>query len=270
MSVVLAAPDKFVTMKPKEFRQVVRRNEYTGGTGNVCAGYARTAMAIIPKDFALDFFMFCHRNPSPFPIIDFTEPGSPHPMRVAPEADMRTDVTNYHVYINGKLEAKVTDIMSYWRDDLVVFLTGCSRGFDAALVSADIKYRSIGVFSTNISCVPAGRFKGPMRTSCRLVKGARDVVRTIQISSRYPAYHGAPIHVGDPAVIGIKDLYHPDVLSRGEAISPLEPDEVPMFWGCGMTLKAVAMASKPPLMITEGDGAMFVTDLLASDLAISS
>jgi len=271
MSITLTI-DQLAAMKPKDFRQLCRQGKYTGSSLDVCNGYARAGLTIVPKEFAFDFFLFCHRNPRALPLNDVTDPGSPHPMRLAPNADLRTDLPSYNVFVNGKLEKGVTDITDYWRDDLVAFLTGCSRGFDAVLTANNINYRYFCSFATNIRCIPAGRFQGPLGVSCRLVKGGDDVVRTIQIASRYPAYHGPPVHVGDPAIIGIKDLCHPDVAtSTSEAIAPQEPDEIAMFWGCGgSTLKLAAMESKLPLMITEGPAALFVTDRLVEDLAILS
>jgi len=262
--------NEFTTMVPKDFRQFVRRGEYTADTLNVCRGYARTALAIVPKEFAFDFLLFCQRNPGPFPIIEVTDPGSPHPTKMAPDADLRTDLSGYAVFVDGKLKEEVTDITDYWRDDFVAFLTGCSRGFDAVLATNNIDYRFLGAFTSGIRCVPAGRFQGPMGVSCRLVKSGRDVVRTTQIASRYPAYHGSPVHIGDPAMIGIKDLCHPDLVVIGENIAPQEPDEVAMFWGCGFTLKLVAEESKIPLMITDGNATLFVTDRIVEDLAVIS
>ncbi len=262
--------DTLATMKPKEFRQIVRQGEYTGNSLNVCRGYARTGLAIIPKEFALDFFLFLKRNQGPFPINDVTDPGSPHPMRMAPEADLRTDLACYAVFVNGKPEKEVTDITDYWGDDFIAFLTGCSLGLDDALRANHINYRFLGSYSTNLRCVPAGRFHGPMAVTCRLVKSGPDVARAIQISSRYPSFHGPPIFVGDPAMIGIKDLQHPDCTAPNKNIAPMQPDEVAMFWGCGFTLKMVAEESKLPLMITDGDAAMFITDRFAEEMAVIS
>jgi len=257
---------QYIDITPREFRQIVRRGEYTGDTQSVCRGYARTAMAIVPQEYAFDFFLFAHRYPGVVPIIEVTEPGSPHPKKLAPDADLRTDLTSYHVFIKGNLETETHNIKAYWRDDSVAFLIGCSRGLDAVLQTAGINYRFLGVFSTNIYA-SAGRIRGGIRVTCRLIKGNQDAIRTIQIASRYPAYHGTPLHIGDPSGIGIKDLYHPDIISFGDTIAPVEPDELAMFWGCGMSLKSLAADSKLPLMITDGNGAMFVTDRLNEELA---
>ncbi len=266
---VITEDTTYAGMKPGEFRKLVRRGEYRGNTLSVCRGYARTALAVVPRELAFDFFLFCQRYPSVVPVIDVTDAGSPHPLKVAPDADLRKDLSSYFIYVNGELEAEVHDITSYWRDDLVAFLTGCSRPLDDVLTAAGVRFRLIGVYNTNVH-MKSGRFQGRMRVTCRLVKGGANAVRTVQIASRYPAFHGAPIHIGAPAYIGIRDLYHPDVFALSETIAPQEPDEVAMFWGCGMSLKSVAMESKPSLMITDGDAAMFVTDLTNEELAITS
>jgi len=256
-------------MAPKEFRGLVREGKWTDGTEMACRGYAQANLAIVPKEIALEFFTFCFRNPRPCPLMDVTEPGDPHPKIVAPEADLRTDLPKYRVFKKGEIVDEPADIIRYWRDDLVAFLLGCSLSFEWALRDANVRFRFLGAYSTDISCIPAGIFHGPMVVTCRLVKGAHDAVRAIQICSRHLFSHGAPVHIGDYKKIGINDLYNPDMgrsdLSEG-AIALQEPDEIALFWGCGVTPQAVAMAAKPSLMITHFPGSMFVADKLSSEL----
>ena len=258
-------------MTPKEFRGLVRGGTWTDGTEMVCRGYAQANLAIVPKEIALEFFTFCFRNPRPCPLMDATDPGNPHPKLVAPEADLRTDLPKYRVFEKGELVDEPTDITRYWRDDLVAFLLGCSVSFEWALRAANIPFRFLGAYSTDISCIPAGIFYGPMVVTCRFVKGADEAVRAIQICSRHLFSHGAPLHIGDYGKIGIKDLYSPD-MGRSDlhdgVIPPQEPNEIALFWGCGVTPQAVAMAAKPPLMITHFPGCMFVTDKLCSELVV--
>lgn len=255
------------SMIAKEFRAIVRKGEWTGPTPEVCRGYAQANLAVVPKDHAFDFLLFCNRNPRPCPVIDVTDPGSPHPLFAAPEADLRTDLPRYSVYNNGQLVAEPTDISEYWQNDLVAFLLGCSGSFDWSLQAANIRYRLIGAYTTSIQCIPAGPFHGPMAVTCRLIKGTRDVVRTIQISSRHLTMHGPPIHIGDPATIGIKNLYEPEVFFSKD-IAPQEPDEIAMFWGCGITPQVVAQEARLPLMITHYPAHMFITDWLSEELAV--
>ena len=244
---------------PREFRHMVRRGEWTGSTAGVCSGYAPANLAIVPKDLAFEFFLFCFRNWQACPIIEVTEPGNPHPRSLATDADLRTDVPKYRVFTDGELVDEPSDIADYWRNDLVSFLVGCSQSLDWALHTAKVKFRRLGVFTSNIKCKPGGSFRGPMAVTFRLIKGSRDLIRTVQISSQMPAAHGAPVHIGDPTTIGIKDIYHADLVP-GQDVAPQEPDEIPVIWGCGVTAELAALRAKPPLMITHKGGHMFVTD----------
>jgi uncharacterized protein YcsI (UPF0317 family) len=112
------------------------------------------------------------------------------------------------------------------------------------------------MFRTARECTPAGRFHGPLVVSMRPIR-ADQVASTVEISGRYRRAHGAPVHVGDPASLGVADITQPD---WGEPL-PLEPGEVPVFWACGVTPQAVALAAQVPLMITHAPGHMFITDI---------
>jgi len=259
--------DELGAMSPKEFRSIVRRGNFAGVTGACCQGYAQANLVVIPEEIAFDFLLFCQRNPRPCFLLDVTEQGDPHPKLMAPDADLRTDLPQYRVYKDGKLVDEPYEISSYWRDDLVAFLIACSFGFDWSLRAANVKFRFIGAYTTNIECTPAGHFHSPLLVSGRFIKGGHNAVRATQISSRLPAAHGAPIHIGDPSVIGIKDLYHPDIWSPG-VIASQEADEIAMFWGCGITPQVAAIESEVPFMITHWPGHMFITDHLSEELAI--
>ncbi len=253
-------------MTPAEFRHVVRQGEWTGGSEMACRGYAQANVAIVPRDYAYDFLVFCNRNPRPCPVIDITEVGDPHPRLMAPEADLRTDLTRYKVFKDGELVDEPTDISQYWRDDLVGFLLGCSLSFDWLLRAANIKFRYAGAFISNIQCEPAGRFSGAMVVSCRLFKGAHDAVRAIQITTRCLAVHGPPVHIGDPAVIGIKDICRVDFGTPN--VVPQQPGEIAMFWGSGETPEMTVKKAKLPLMISQGDIDLLVTDRLTEELTV--
>ena len=194
--------------------------------------------------------------------------GSPEPVGVAPGADLRTDVPRYRVYKDGALADEVTDVTAYWRDDLVAFLLGCSFTFEWALLEAGIRLwhvergTNVAMWRTSIECRPAGVFHGPMVVSMRPIPAAQ-VAKAVTASARFPSAHGAPIHVGDPAAIGISDIDRPD---WGDP-QPFNPGDIPVFWACGVTPQAVALASKPPLMITHSPGHMFITDLPNATLA---
>ncbi len=216
----------------------------------------------IPSQRAAEFAAFCTRNPTPCPILEITPPGDPEPVRSAPKADLRTDLPGYRIYRKGELAEQRGDIQGLWRDDLVAFLLGCSFTFEHALIEAGVSVRHVKrgtmvpMLISSLACVPAGCFHGPMVLTMRPIPKAQvQLVR--ELSARYPHAHGAPLHVGDPAAIGIADLGRPDY---GEPV-PIYPDEVPVFWGCGVTPQAVALKARTELMITHEPAQMFLTDL---------
>jgi uncharacterized protein YcsI (UPF0317 family) len=255
-------------MSVQELRQTIRRGDFTSPTPGLAPGYAQANLVILPQKYAFDFLLFCLRNPKPCPVLDVTEPGSPVPRLAAPAADLRTDLPKYRIWEQGELKAEVTDITSYWREDLTGFLLGCSFTFEAALLGAGIpvrhieENRNVPMYITSIQCVPAGVFHGPVVVSMRPIP-PQQVVRAVQVTSRYPAVHGAPLHVGDPAVISIFNIDKPDL---GDAVT-IHSGEVPVFWACGCTPQAVAMEAKPDFMITHAPGHMFITDLKNEELA---
>jgi len=259
---------KFLEMTPKQFRKIVRRNEYVGPTIRVCRGSAQANLAAVPKEMAFEFLLFCNRNPRPCPVMDVTEPGDPHPRVMAPDADLRTDIPRYRVYENGKCIAEPMDVLEYWRDDLVGFLLGCSYGFDWSLQAANIEYRLIGAYTTKIECVPCGRLHGPMVVSSRVFKNSHDAIRATQISSRFPLSHGGPIHVGDPGLIGIESFQNPDVAAIERPMKSIGPKDVILHHGCGITPQAIAMRANIPFMITHYPANMFVTDKRSEELSV--
>lgn len=254
---------------PRELWREVREGRFRDTTAGLCTGYAQANLVILPKELAFDFLLFCQRNPKPCPVLEVTDPGSFRPVSTAPEADLRTDVPGYRVYRNGKLVDEPENLHSYWRDDLVSFLLGCSFTFERALMENDIPMRhieekaTVPMYITKRECAPAGIFHGPMVVSMRPI--AQDkVVRAVQVTSRFPSVHGAPIHVGDPESLGIRDIGRPQF---GDAVT-IKPGEVPVFWACGVTPQAVAMRAHPELMITHAPGRMFVTTLREEQLGV--
>ncbi|MDE0824087.1 MAG: putative hydro-lyase [Dehalococcoidia bacterium] len=253
----------------QEVRQQIRSNAWRGITSGVAPGHVQANLAILPKDLAFDFLLFCQRNPKPCPLLEVIEPGQIEPVITSAGADIRTDATGYRIYENGVLTAEVDTIEDYWRDDLVSFLLGCSFSFEAAMVDAGIPLRhqqtgnNVAMYITNIPTTPAGIFSGPMVVSMRPIKRSQ-VVRAVQVTSRFPATHGAPIHIGTPHDIGIMDISKPDF---GDAVE-IKDDEEPVFWACGVTPQAVALNCKPPLMITHAPGKMFITNQRDADYAV--
>jgi uncharacterized protein YcsI (UPF0317 family) len=252
-----------------EVRQLIRTGKWQGVTSGVAPGYVQANLAILPQELAFDFLLFCQRNPKPCPLLEVVEAGRTEPALTAPGADIRTDAAGYRVYEGGKLVAEVDSLLPFWRDDLVSFLLGCSFSFETAMVEAGIPLRhqergcNVSMYVTNVPTVPAGVFSGPMVVSMRPVKRGQ-IARAVQVTSRFPATHGAPVHIGDPAAIGIRDLSRPDF---GDPVEVL-PGEEPVFWACGVTPQAVALSCKPSLMITHAPGRMFITDQRDADYAV--
>lgn len=234
-------------------------------TAGLAPGFAQANLVVLAAAAAAEFGEFARRNPGPCPLLDVTEPGSTQ-TRLAPGADLRTDLPAYRVWEHGGCVAEPTDVAAWWRDDLVAFLTGCSFTFERALAAAGVPVRhaergsNVAMFVTDRMCQPAGRFAGPLCVSMRPVPA--DLVATATaISARYPAAHGAPVHAGDPAVLGIADLARPDF---GDPV-PLQPGDVPVFWACGVTPQAVLAAARIPFAITHAPGHMFITDVPETD-----
>ncbi len=255
---------------PAAVRQAARSGRLTGYTPRCAPGYVQANLAILPLAYAEDFLRFCLRNPQPCPLLDVSEPGDPTLPRLARDLDIRTDVPKYYIFRDGVFAEEVDDISKYWQPDLVTFALGCSMSTDHALLKAGLPVRhverneSAGMFITSIETVPAGRFHGPMVVTMRPHKPA-DAIRAIQITSRYPKAHGAPVHIGLPELIGIRDLKHPNF---GPSEVSIAADEVPVFWGCGVTPQVIIRQAKPPLCITHKPGHMLVTDLTNESLAI--
>ena len=254
---------------PAEVRALVRTGQWRNVTAGLAPGHVQANLVILPKELAFDFLLFCQRNSKPCPLLEVMEPGCFEPKQTAPGSDVRTDLPRYRIFEHGEMVSEADEISALWREDLVSFLLGCSFSFETALLDAGIPLRhlegrkNVAMYVSNIETSPAGAFAGPMVVSMRPVQHSQ-VVRAVQITSRFPSVHGAPVHIGDPEAIGIKDILRPDY---GEP-TEIRKGEVPIFWACGVTPQAVAVNSKPPFMITHSPGHMFVTDWRDEDLAV--
>jgi uncharacterized protein YcsI (UPF0317 family) len=247
----------------------VRGGDHHAPTAGLAPGYVQGNLAILPAELASDFLRFCQLNPKPCPLLAASAPGDPRLPSLGADLDIRTDLPRYRVWRDGALVEEVTDIRAHWRDDLVAFVIGCSFSFEEALIADGLELRHVAarrnvpMYRTSIETVTAGPFRGPMVVSMRPFKPA-DAIRAIQITTRFPSVHGAPVHVGLPHLIGIKDIARPDY---GDA-PDMREDELPVFWGCGVTPQAVIAAMKPKFSITHAPGYMLVTDLKNSRLAV--
>ena len=253
---------KYEGLSPAEMRKRIRSGEYTGQTSGLCPGYAQANLVVLPKEYAYDFLLFAQRNPKACPLLEVTDTGSRLLKEIAPGADLATDLPRYRIYENGLMTGEYTDVERFWRDDLVSFLIGCSFSFEGDLLAADVPVRQIEegknvpMYDTDIPCASAGVFRGNMVVSMRPIPYEL-VPKAVQITASMPRVHGAPVHIGDPAAIGIEDLARPDY---GEAVTVRE-GEVPVFWPCGVTPQNALMRSKPSFAITHAPGHMLISDV---------
>ncbi len=256
-------------LTPKEIRHRIREGKWDKPTAGLAMGYAQANLVILPQKYAFDFLLFCQRNPKPCPLLEVLEPGEFMTKFLSLDADIRTDIPRYHIYQEGKLQKTVKEIKRFWNSELVSFLLGCSFSFEEAMLRSKIPVRhieenkNVPMFVTSIPCKPAGVFHGPLVVTMRPIPSDK-VTQAIQITSRYASVHGAPIHIGDPSTIGIKDLRKPDF---GDPVT-IKKKEVPVFWACGVTPQAVVMKTKPDLCMTHAPGHMFISDLLNEELAV--
>ena len=254
---------------PRAARHAIRSGAYAGYTAGIAPGYVQANVCILPRAFAEDFLLYCQRNPKPCPLLARSDVGHPHVPTLAQDLDIRTDIARYHVFRDGALVDEVNDIASFWRDDLVTFALGCSFSFEEALAQADVRLRFrernnvAAVYVTNIETVAAGPFKGPLVVTMRAFTPA-DAIRAVQITSRFPNVHGAPVHIGDPARIGVNLDQRYQNVGDGEVAG----DELPVFWACGLTPQLAVQNAKPPLCITHAPSCMLITDLRNASLAV--
>lgn len=257
------------TASPQDLRHAIREGAFSGNTSGLAPGYVQCNIVILPAVLANDFLRFCQLNPKPCPLIATSN--SPGDFSLPPlgDVDIRTDVPSYRVFRDGEFVEERADISALWREDLVTFALGCSFSFEEALLADGLEVRNVTqkvnvpMYRTSIDCKPAGPFAGKMVVSMRPFQAA-DAIRAIQICTRFPAVHGAPVHLGDPGQIGIADLARPDY---GDPVSVAE-GELPLFWACGVTPQVALERARPAFAVTHSPGCMLVTDLRNSQLAV--
>jgi len=256
------------TQDAAHVRALIRQGLWTHHTSGLADEHVQGNVVILPEAQANDFLRYCQRNPKPCPLLAVSEPGHALLPTLGKDINICTDVPRYRVWREGELVEEPCDITGLWRNDLVTFVIGCSFSFEQALMQAGLPLRhvqqgrNVAMYRTNIATQPAGVFSGPMVVSMRPMKAAA-VIRAVQVTSRFPDVHGAPVHIGDPSLIGIADLSAPDY---GDAVEVM-PDELPVFWACGVTPQAAIRQARPAFCITHAPGAMLITDLLNTQLA---
>ncbi len=255
-------------ISPKELRELIRNKEWTGPTSGAAKGYLQANLVMVPSEQAFNFLLFCVRNPKPCPILDVLEPGLTEPT-IAPDADLRTDLPRYRIFENGQLKDEVEDVTDFFKENMVSFLLGCSFSFENAMLAAGLPIRNVeegknvSMYVTNIDCKPAGPFSSSLVVTMRPMTPSQ-AVRAVQVTTRFHLTHGAPVHMGSPEEIGIKDLARPEY---GDPVT-IREGEIPIFWACGVTSQLAATSTPLPLVITHAPGHMFVSDLRDEDLTI--
>lgn len=259
--------DDLLQCTPTQLRELMRNGRYQGQTAGLAPGQLQGNVAILPQAFAFDFFRFCHLNQKACPLIGVTEVGNPILEGLGHNIDIRTDVSRYNIYTDGKLSEQVSDISSYWSEDFVAFVLGCSFSFEDALIQHGIPLKhilarqTVAMYRSNIPTVAAGPFDGNYVVSMRPLSG-RNAALASAITKEFPLGHGMPIHIGAPSLIGIDSIENPD---WGDPIE-IAADEIPVFWACGVTTQVAIENAKPPLCITHAPGHMLITDLQSSSI----
>jgi uncharacterized protein YcsI (UPF0317 family) len=256
------------TFTGAELRRLIRTGDWHTPTSGAASGYVQANLVMLPRSAAFHFLLFCVRNPKPCPILDVLEPGVVEP-RIAAGADLCRDLPRYRIFRNGKPAGEATDVTDLFTPDMVSFLLGCSFSFENAMQAAGLPIRNIeekknvSMYITDRQCMPAGPFSSPLVVSMRPLT-LEQAIRAVQITTRFHLTHGAPVHIGDPGAIGIRDLTRPDF---GDAVS-IRKGEVPVFWACGVTSGLAATSASLPLVITHSPGHMFVSDLRDEDMTL--
>ncbi|XP_035530031.1 D-glutamate cyclase, mitochondrial isoform X2 [Morone saxatilis] len=242
------------------------------------SGYQQANVVILPNHLASDFEAFCRKNPAPLPLLYRSQSGETSCQPLAKNADIRTDISQYCVYEEGRLVKTVSSLQSYstqpriaselqavhhgrW-SDMVCFYLGCSFGFEGRLKNAGVPVRNVeqgtnvSMYTTAVPCTPAGVFSCPLVVTMRPVPAAM-LDAAVEVTHLNPLAHGAPVHIGDPALLGIQDLSRPDYGDRVE----VQPGDVTVFWACGVTAIEAILSSKPSLAFSHSPGCMFLTDI---------
>ncbi|WP_164888681.1 D-glutamate cyclase family protein [Paenarthrobacter ureafaciens] len=257
----LMAPPLFT--HPRELRAEIAAGRWDGNLGTIPQGYTQSSVVILPGSHAADFLKFCQLNSKAAGLLHMGAPGDPDPGPLAPGGDIRSELHSYRIWRDGELVGRASDVKDLWREDMVAFYLGCSLTFEHALTQAGVVRGEGRVYTTGIPTTAVGNFSTNLAVTMRPMDTA-NAIRAIQVTSRFPATHGGPVHFGDPAKLGLKDLSAPDF---GPAPT-LGADELPVFWACSATAVLAAQAAKPDLMITFDPPYMLITDRRVEETAV--
>jgi len=254
--------EKLIGLTAAELRQVFRSGTYQGTTAGLAGGNLQCNLVVLTSDYAEDFTEFCRVNPVPCPLLARSDIGRPSFSDMGQAIDIRFDLPAYYVYRDGKFSQIVSNLEEFWNDEMCAFAIGCSFTFENALQDIGISLRhiehgtTVPMYRTSLMSRQAGPFYGEIVVSMRPIK-RHDIEKVYDVCSRFPEAHGKPVHFGDPDEIGIRNL---DTPQWGVAV-PILADEVPVFWGCGVTTQVAIQNAQPPVSFTHAPGAMLITDI---------
>lgn len=255
-------------MTPEELRKQSAIGKFDHHTAGYCKGYVQANLVVLPQKYSKDFKRFCELNPKPCPLLETVGPKEHKTSRLANNADLLNTIPRYLLWEDGQISKEVNQINDYYTEDLAFFLLGCSFSFEQALVQSGIRLRhntlnqNVAMFNTSIPLKSSGLFSGNMVVSMRPIR--HDLVaKACLITGQYPGVHGEPVHIGYPEMIGIHDINQADYGDNVE----IKPDEIPVFWACGVTPQNVLIQARLPFAITHAPGFMFVGDMLNEEFA---
>uniref|UniRef100_A0A8C5X0X7 D-glutamate cyclase n=1 Tax=Malurus cyaneus samueli TaxID=2593467 RepID=A0A8C5X0X7_9PASS len=253
------------SLLPHVLRRIIRCSRLSiSNTSGMAEGYKQANIVILHKSLADDFEKFCHANDGPLPLLYRSQPGDWKCPSLSIDSDIRTDCLQYRKYEHGACTGSLKSLKEYSEQlkDMVTFYLGCSFSFEKAVQKAGIPIRNVeqkcnvSMYKTSVPCHSVSVFH------CNLVVTMRPVPESkleaaVLATSELKEAHGAPIHIGDPGLLGIQDLSKPDY---GDPVH-LHPGDIPVFWACGVTGVEAVMNCRAPLAFTHSPGCMFVTDL---------
>ena len=255
--------NKAKTYSNSRLRAVIRSGEFKGQTAGLSQNMLQTNLIILEQKYALDFMIFCQRNPKACPLVGVSDVGVPFLKTLGKNIDVRTDVPSYNFYKAGKLDSTVHEISNLWNENLVAFAIGCSFTFEHSLIRHGFtidhinENKVVPMYKTNIKNLKSGPFGNTMVVSMRIFKKSH-VENVINICKSFHWAHGKPVHISNPNKIGILNIFEPD---WGDAPRPLLEDEVNVFWACGVTPQNAILNSSVPFCISHTPGFMLITDI---------
>uniref|UniRef100_A0ABM5FB90 D-glutamate cyclase, mitochondrial isoform X1 n=2 Tax=Pogona vitticeps TaxID=103695 RepID=A0ABM5FB90_9SAUR len=253
------------TVLPRTIRNLIRTDKLSiTNTSGMAEGFKQANIIILHKSLADDFEKFCQANDGPLPLLYRSDPGEWKCPPLSNNSDIRTDCLQYRKYENGECTGLLKNLKEYSEQlkDMVTFYLGCSFTFEKLLQKAGVPVRNVeqkcnvSMYKTAVPCYGTEKF------NCNLVVSMRPIPKDkldIAVQTTYPLKksHGAPVHIGSPDFLGIKDLSSP---SYGDTVQA-QPGDVPVFWACGVTGAEAVCNCKSPLAFTHSPGCMFISDL---------